>query len=107
MDKQIISFLDRYYICIDQFSIRKKTNQLEMYIYPKPEILIGMIDVMVERIVKIIIIYISIEDQATVLVQYGNSKRCIQIQEKKVYSDSHMKLLNKLALATIYENSQE
>lgn len=103
MDKQILNFLDRYYTCIAQFSIRKK-NQLEIFIYPKPLILIGMIDIMTERIVKIIMQHISIDDQALIIVQYGDSKRCIYIQEKGVYSDSHMKLLNQLSLSTIFED---
>lgn len=106
MDKQILNFLDRYYTCIDQFSIRKK-NKLEIFIYPKPVLLIGMIDIMVERMVKIIMHYISINEQATLLVQYGDSNRSIHIQEKGVYSDSHMKLLNKQILSTIEENSYE
>ena len=106
MDKQILNFLDRYYTCIDQFSIRKK-NKLEIFIYPKPVLLIGMIDIMVERIIKIIMKYISINDMAIVLVQYGDSKRCIRIQDKGVYSDSHMKLLNKQILSTIHEHSYE
>lgn len=102
MDTQIISFLDRYYTCIEQFSIRKK-NQLELYICPKPDIMMEMIDVLVERIVKIIIYYLSMDEQSLIIIQYGNTKRCIKIQNKCIYSDSHMKLLNQLTLATIYE----
>ena len=102
MDKQIINFLDRYYVCIDQFSIRKR-NHLELFIHPKPELMIEMIDILVERIVKIIIYYLPIDKQALITVQYRNTKRYIKIQEKSVYSDSHMKLLNQLTLSTIDE----
>lgn len=103
MDKQILNFLDRYYSCIDQFSIRKQ-QQLELFIQPKSDLMIEMIDVMVERIVKIMIYYLPIDGQALITAQYGEGKRCIQIQEKGVYSDSHMKLLNQLTLATIHEH---
>lgn len=106
MDKQILSFLDRYYSCINQFSIRKQC-QLEIFIQPKPDLMVEMIDVMVERIVKIVICYLLMNELALIVVQYGDAKRCIQIQEKGVYSDSHMKLLNQLSLATIHEDPYE
>uniref|UniRef100_A0A6C0CT01 Uncharacterized protein n=1 Tax=viral metagenome TaxID=1070528 RepID=A0A6C0CT01_9ZZZZ len=106
MDKRILNFLDLYYLCIDQFSIRKQ-HQLEIFIQPKHDLMIEMIDVIVERIVKIIVYYLPIYEHALILVQYGEGKRCIQIQEKGVYSDSHMKLLNQSVLATIHEHPYE
>ena len=106
MDKQILGFLDHYYTCIDQFSIRKQ-KQLEIFIQPKSDLMIELIDVIVERIVKIIVYHLTVREQALILVQYGDHKRCIQIQEKGVYSDSHMKLLNQLTLATIQEHPHE
>jgi hypothetical protein len=106
MDKQILGFLDQYCSCIDQFSIRNQ-HQLELFIHPKPDLMLEMIDVIVERIVKIIVCYLPIDKKAFIVVQYGKDKRCLQIQEKRVYSDSHMKLLNQLSLATIYEHPQE
>ena len=65
MDKQILNFLDRYYSCIDQFSIHKQ-QQLELFIQPKSDLMIEMIDVMVERIVKIMIYYLPIDGQALI-----------------------------------------
>jgi hypothetical protein len=106
MDKQILGFLDQYCSCIDQFSIRNQ-HQLELYIHPKPDLMLEMIDVMVERIVKIMVCYLPINRQGFIVVQYGEGKRYIQIQEKSVYSDSHMKLMNQLSLATIHEHPHE
>lgn len=105
MNHVFTEFLNIYKKDFNFYRIKYKSpTERELYLEPKEDISVELLDVLVQRLLTAIYSRLRKIDTITIIINYTTSKRLLVFQEGELYIDSHSKIVSAACLPTIHEN---